>query len=70
MLYQVRLKGNPAYLYLLCEHTSEPDSQLSFRIVKYIVRIIQQHLDQYPNNPLPIVYPIVLYTGNKPYKKV
>ncbi|MES2142057.1 MAG: Rpn family recombination-promoting nuclease/putative transposase [Pseudomonadota bacterium] len=69
MLYQVILNGKPAYLYLLCEHTSEPDPQLPFRVVKYIVRIIQQHTDQYPNDPLPIVYPLVLYTGNKPYNQ-
>ncbi len=67
MLYQVRLNGNPAYLYLLCEHTSEPDPQLAFRVIKYIVRIIQQQVDQYPGAPLPAVYPLVLYTGNKPY---
>lgn len=69
MLYQVTLNGNPAYLYLLCEHTSEPDSELPFRIVKYMIRVIQQHLAQHPNDPLPVVYPIVLYTGNKPYQQ-
>ncbi|MFM2322168.1 MAG: hypothetical protein RLZZ225_321 [Pseudomonadota bacterium] len=67
MLYQVMLNGNPAYLYLLCEHTSEPDPLLAFRIIKYIVRILQQHVEQYPGAPFPAVYPLVLYTGNKPY---
>lgn len=66
-LYQVRLNGKLAYLYLLCEHTSEPDPLLAFRIIKYIVRIIQQHSEQYPDEPFPVVYPIVLYTGDKPY---
>ncbi len=53
MLYQVTLKkGNRLYLYLLCEHTSEPDPLLAFRLVKYMVRIIQQHTEQYlPPSP-------------------
>jgi len=67
MLYQVTLNQKPAYLYLLCEHTSSPDPQLPFRIIRYMVRIIQQHSEQTPGDPLPAVYPLVLYTGSQPY---
>lgn len=70
MLYQVTLKnGKHLYLYLLCEHTSEPDPLLAFRLVKYMIRIIEQHTEQYPQAPFPAVYPMALYTGKKPYTK-
>ena len=41
---------------------------LPFRILKYIVAIMNHHVEITKTNELPFVYPMILYTGRKPYK--
>lgn len=67
VIYTVKLDGAPAYFYLLCEHQSNIDETIAFRLFVYIVRIIEMHLRQSPKTSLPIVYPLVIYTGEKPW---
>jgi predicted transposase/invertase (TIGR01784 family) len=67
ILYSVFFQGQLAYFYLLVEHQSIPDKLMPFRILYYICRIIQQHLDQTQSNILPIIYPLVFYHGETNY---
>ena len=39
------------------------------RLWEYICRIWRMHRKQHPNEPLPVVYPLVLYSGDKPYRE-
>jgi predicted transposase/invertase (TIGR01784 family) len=56
-----------AYLYLLCEQQTTVDLSLAFRLLIYTVRIMETHRKQYPKDPLPLVYPMVIYTGDEPW---
>jgi predicted transposase/invertase (TIGR01784 family) len=65
ILYTVNIDGELAYLYLLCEHQSKIDANIAFRLLVYTVRIMEMHRSQYPEGPLPVVYPLVVYTGKE-----
>ncbi|MDX1917344.1 MAG: Rpn family recombination-promoting nuclease/putative transposase [Rickettsiaceae bacterium] len=58
---------NKAYIYCLIEHQTKPDPIMSIRIMKYMISIWQRFLKNNPNSKLPIIYPLVFYTGKDPY---
>ena len=66
LLFTVPIEGRTGYLYLLLESQSTVDERMAFRLLRYTVNIQQHHLLQYPNEKLPVVYPLVYYTGNEP----
>jgi predicted transposase YdaD len=62
LLFSVELAGKPAFLYLLCEHQSTVDPLMPLRLLGYVVRILQQHVEQTKGAlPLPAVLPLVLH---------
>ncbi len=65
VIYTLNLEDTSAYLYVLCEHQSAVDKGIAWRLLVYIVQIIEQHRKQNPREPLPIVYPLVVYSGEK-----
>jgi predicted transposase/invertase (TIGR01784 family) len=67
LLYLVQFNGRPGFLYVLLEHASTDDRFLPFRMHKYVTAIMDHHLKKKDNKTLPLVYPIILYTGKKPY---
>ncbi len=56
---------------MLFEHLSNPDKMIAFRLFKYMICIMEHHLHKNKGNKnnckLPIIYPIILYTGHKKY---
>jgi len=67
LLYSVDIEGEPGYLYLLMEHASQPDRLLPYRLLKYMIAVMDNHLIKTKSKTLPVVYPLVLYTGRKSY---
>jgi predicted transposase/invertase (TIGR01784 family) len=67
LLYSVECNGKTGYLYLLVEHQSTPDKLMAFRVLKYMVAIMEYHAKQIHADRLPIVYPIIFYTGDRNY---
>jgi predicted transposase/invertase (TIGR01784 family) len=68
ILYQVKLKGGEyAYLYLLCEHQSTLCPLMAFRVWQYVIKIWANYLKQHGGERLPLVYPLVFYTGKNTY---
>jgi predicted transposase/invertase (TIGR01784 family) len=67
LLFRAKINGKRAYLYLLYEHRSEPDGLMAFRLLGYVVRILERHIEEAGSAaaalPLPIVIPIVLHHG-------
>lgn len=65
--YNCKIKDNPGYIIISAEHQSSPDKNMPFRILRYSVELMSNHLKQ-NNKKLPIVLPIVLYSGpTSPY---
>jgi predicted transposase/invertase (TIGR01784 family) len=67
VVYSTQVDGITAYLYLLCEHQSSVDHWMAFRLWVYITRLMEAHRTKYPENPLPLIYPMVVYTGQEPW---
>jgi predicted transposase/invertase (TIGR01784 family) len=67
ILYSVLLQEQQAYLFLLVEHQSTPDELMAFRLLTYLCRIMQEHIDQTQSKVLPIVVPMVFYHGKESY---
>ncbi len=67
VIYSVQVAQTTAYLYLLCEHQSTVDPLIAFRLGSYRMRLMELHLKQNPGQPLPLVYPLVIYTGQAPW---
>jgi len=67
LLYSVKLGESLAYLYILCEHQSEIDKHMAFRLLVYTIRAVELHRKKHPNDPLPLIYPLVVYSGEKPW---
>jgi predicted transposase/invertase (TIGR01784 family) len=70
MLYRVFTQDEEVtYLYLLIEHQSTIDERMAFRLQHYIMLIIDRHLRQNKGKlPLPVVFPLVFYNGQKEYR--
>ncbi|MCD6046316.1 MAG: putative transposase [Gammaproteobacteria bacterium] len=74
ILYKVEMKeGSEGYIFLLVEHYSTPDPTMAFRTLNYVMRILDRHVKEAKNagkNPLPLpyVFPLVYYNGEKSYK--
>jgi predicted transposase/invertase (TIGR01784 family) len=62
ILYQVKLNNKKAYLYLLFEHKSYKDKNITIQLLQYMVNIWQLDIKQKAKE-LPIIIPIVIYHG-------
>lgn len=68
LLYSVRLRGRPAFIYCLFEHQSRVDSDMPFRLLLYMVRIWEQWRKQrQPGETPPCIVPLVLHQGAEPW---
>jgi predicted transposase/invertase (TIGR01784 family) len=67
LLFSAEFNNKPGYLYLLTEMQSAPDKLMPFRLIRYIIAIMEQHLKKGGDSKLPVVYPLVFYSGWRPY---
>lgn len=54
--------GNTGYIYCTIEHQSSPDKLMPFRLMRYALAVMQNHLRQ-GNDQLPLVIPMLFYHG-------
>ncbi len=56
MLFSVNFNGKPGFIYLLVEHASTPQPLLPFRMLKYVIAIMEDHLKRTKSRTLPLVF--------------
>ncbi|MDX5626438.1 MULTISPECIES: Rpn family recombination-promoting nuclease/putative transposase [unclassified Brenneria] len=67
MLYSCRTSAGRGYIYCVIEHQSSPDRVMAFRLLRYCLSAMQQHLSQ-GHKTLPLVVPLLFYHGDRrPY---
>ena len=67
IIYSLPLaQGQKAYILLMCEHQSTPHPQMPFRLLKYNIATIEDHLEQ-GHEHLPVIVNIVFYHGKDPW---
>jgi predicted transposase/invertase (TIGR01784 family) len=67
VLYSLRTTAGEGYIHVLIEHQSSPDKHMAFRLIRYAIAAMQRHLEA-GHKKLPLVIPILFYTGKRsPY---
>ncbi|WP_131865065.1 Rpn family recombination-promoting nuclease/putative transposase [Biostraticola tofi] len=67
MLYMLQTTAGNGYIYCLLEHQSRPEKQMAFRLMRYSIAAMHQHLGQ-GHSLLPVVIPLLFYHGStSPY---
>jgi predicted transposase/invertase (TIGR01784 family) len=71
ILYKAEIQGRTGYVYLLIEAQSTVDRLMPFRVLQYMVKVMDYHLKEQEaaGEPpsLPFIYPLVYYTGKSTY---
>ena len=73
VLFKVLISGKETYLYILAEHQSKADPLMALRLMKYMIKIWDFYCQQSGSKtalPLPVIVPLVFYTGKKQYNAV
>jgi hypothetical protein len=69
LLFSVCIDGKPAYIYYLLEHQSTNDGFMPFRVLRYLVRIWECHLENHGDEgPLPLIMSIVISNATEGWK--
>ncbi|WP_249022205.1 MULTISPECIES: Rpn family recombination-promoting nuclease/putative transposase [Kluyvera] len=63
ILYSLQTCDGPGYIYVLIEHQSTTDKLMPFRLMRYAIAAMQQHLDA-GHDTLPLVIPMLFYHGS------
>ncbi|MFA0079220.1 Rpn family recombination-promoting nuclease/putative transposase [Vibrio artabrorum] len=67
VLYSLNTSQGEGYVYALIEHQSRPDKHMAFRLMRYAIAAMQQHLEA-GHEHLPLVIPLQFYHGKvSPY---
>jgi len=66
ILYALQTHEGPGYIYVLIEHQSTTDKLMAFRLIRYAIAAMQQHLDA-GHDTLPLVIPMLFYHGPRPW---
>jgi predicted transposase YdaD len=64
LLFRAQISGQSAFVFLLFEHQSTVDRLMAFRMLRYVVRILERHIEDVGAEqalPLPAVIPVVLH---------
>ena len=67
IVYQVNFGKDPGYIMILVEHQSTIDPLMPFRMLDYSISIMRDYMKEHPGRPLPLVVPLVFYSGKTPY---
>jgi predicted transposase/invertase (TIGR01784 family) len=59
LLFSAQLDGQKLLLYVLLEHQSRVDRRMTFRVLRYLTRIWDRHLEQV-GEPLPLIIAIIV----------
>ncbi|WP_437615633.1 Rpn family recombination-promoting nuclease/putative transposase [Erwinia sp. V71] len=67
ILWSVKTRRGDGYIHVLIEHQSTPDKHMAFRLLRYAIAAMQNHLKA-GNDALPLVIPVLFYQGARtPY---
>jgi predicted transposase/invertase (TIGR01784 family) len=70
VLFKATIAEKDAYIYILAEHEIKVDALIAFWLMKYLIAIWDYHIKQHTAGkalPLPMIVPLVFYTGGQPY---
>lgn len=70
IIYEVPMENNHKGLFLFhIEHQSRVEKHMPLRMWQYMLLLLMEYGKNHPKEPLPLIYPLVIYTGEVPYKE-
>lgn len=63
IVYSADINNQQGYLYILVEHQSSADKWIAFRLLRYMIRILEHYHMQNSEKDLPVIYPLLFYNG-------
>ena len=61
IIYKIKSKN----IYILIEHQSKVEKSMAKRIAEYEIEIIRKHEREKKNTKIPLIIPIIVYTGKR-----
>ncbi len=68
LLLSAQVDGREALFYFLVEHQSSVDPTMAFRIWRYVTRVWETYAVEARRPSLPLVVPLVVYHGSRPWR--
>lgn len=68
LIYEVKIQNRRTFLYILAEHQKNSVPEMSYRLLVYLVEIMEKHLETSSDKKPPLVFPFVFFQGS-PSKK-
>ena len=68
-LFSATIDEQDSYIYILVEHQSSPDKNMTLRLWKYMIQIWDDHTRIHKTDRLPIIVPMLLYNGRQRYNQ-
>lgn len=65
IIYKPQFKNSEIYLYLLIEFQSTVDRFMAFRMLNYVMELHRELYYKQGKKRLPIVFPLLIYNGDK-----
>lgn len=69
ILYEIELEDQSGLILFHCEQQSTVEKYMPLRIWQYLLLVLMEYAKNHPGKPLPIIYPIILYTGEDKYNE-
>ena len=67
LVIETTFKSANNHVLILIEHQSTPEKDMPFRIHKYVMAIMDDYAKRNPRSALPVVFPMIFYTGTREY---
>lgn len=67
IIYELEMSAGKGLFLFHCELQSTVAKHMPLRIWQYLLLVLMEYAENNPKLPLPLVYPIIIYTGETPY---
>jgi predicted transposase YdaD len=68
ILYEIPFADTTALVLFHCEHESKPKRTIPLKVWQYLFLVLMEYAENHPSQPLPIPFPLVIYTGEAEFK--
>jgi predicted transposase/invertase (TIGR01784 family) len=67
IIYEIEMNSGKGLFLFHCELQSTVAKDMPLRVWQYLLLVLMEYTENHPKLPLPLVYPIIIYTGEKLY---
>ena len=67
IVYETQIEDRTGYIYFLFEHKSYPDQLTVLQLLRYMLNLWRQHAIKENMGLFPVIIPIVVYHGSRPW---